>query len=128
MAEVIDSQAREDVGKLWGAFRELAVDYWGPNRDNGRRSEVLEMLTELQELRERLRHYLDVERESTCIGMVEFAKRDAFKAEIDTEVTEVKTAEINAGAVKSTGHGQVVGMIIVAVIQFGGLLVVALMK
>jgi len=128
MTEVIDSQAREDIGKLSGAFRELAVDYWGPNRDNGRRSEVLDILTELRELRERLRHYLDVERKSTCIGMTEFAKRDSFKAEIETEVTEVETAKINAGAVKSTGHGQVAGMIIVALIQFGGLLVVALLK
>jgi len=128
MGESVDSQAREDVGKLYFRFGELATDYWGPTKTNGKRSEIVAVVGELAELKIKLNHYIDAEREETCIGLKEFAKRDAFKAEIDTEVAEVKTAEINAGATKETGKGQVVGMIVVALIQFGGLLVVALAK
>jgi len=128
MGESVDSQAREDIGKLYFRFGELATDYWGPTKTNGKRSEIVGVVDELAKLKVRLNHYIDAEREETCIGLREFAKRDAFKAEIEEEVAEVKTAEINAGAVKETGQWQSIAMIVVAVIQFGGLLVVALAK
>jgi len=128
MGEIIDSQAREDIGKLYFRFGELATDYWGPTKTNGKRSEIVAVVGDLAELKIKLNHYIDAEREETCIGLKEFAKRDAFKAEIEEEVAEVKTAEINAGAVKETGQWQSIAMIVVAVIQFGGLLVVALAK
>jgi hypothetical protein len=38
--EHVDNEAREGIGKLWGAFRELASDYWGPNKTNGKRSMI----------------------------------------------------------------------------------------
>ena len=126
--ESIDSTAREDIGKLWGAFRELAIDYWGPNRDNGRRSEVLDMLTDLQDLRERLRHYLDVERTLTCVGLQEFKKRDAFKAEIQEEVTEVKVAEINAKSNRDVGKWKAWTDLVAQILTVGGVIFVAVMQ
>ncbi len=128
MAEVIDSQAREDVGKIWFRIGLIETVLWGIDKNNGIRSVTTDNAKKIQEITDRLQHYIDTKREETCIGLAEFAKRDAFKAEIEGEVTEVKTAEINAGATKATGNGQVVGMIVVALIQFGGLLVVALAK
>lgn len=36
--ECVDNEARDSISELKGAFRELASDYWGPNKTNGRRS------------------------------------------------------------------------------------------
>lgn len=36
--ECVDNEARDNIGHLWGAFRELAADYWGPDKSNGRRA------------------------------------------------------------------------------------------
>jgi len=122
MAEVIDSQAREDIGKLYFRFGELATDYWGPTKTNGKRSEIVAVVGELAELKIRLNHYIDAEREETCIGLKEFAKRDSFKAEIDTEVTEVEVAKINANAQRDVGKMQSRVTLIVQILTLIGVL------
>jgi len=128
MGEIIDSQAREDIGKLYFRFGELATDYWGPTKTNGKRSEIVAVVGELAELKIKLNHYIDAEREETCIGLREFAKRDAFKAEIDTEVTEVKVAEINANSHKETVKWQTVVSLINQGLILAGIIFVAVMQ
>ena len=122
MGEIIDSQAREDIGKLYFRFGELATDYWGPTKTNGKRSEIVGVVGELAELKIRLNHYIDAEREETCIGLKEFAKRDAFKAEIQEEVTEVKVAEINATAQTDVAKKQARVALVVQILTLIGVL------
>jgi hypothetical protein len=105
MGESIDVYAREQIGKLEAAHRELAADYWGPDRSNGRRSQVSEHEDRLDNLEERAAHYLDAERQETCLGLAEFALRDQETAGEDTQV---KVASISmkgvvlAAAIPST--------------------------
>ncbi len=124
--EVIDSQAREDIGKIWYRVGLVETVLWGVNKDNGIKSEVLANTKDIQRIRERLQHYIDAERKETCIGLMEFNKRDAFKAEIDEEVVEVQTAEINAKATRDVGKLQMWTSTIVSVFTLIGIIVVAL--
>lgn len=126
--EGIDTQAREDIGKLWYRLGELSTDYWGVNKDNGKRSELVQLKEEHGELKGRLLHYLDAEREQTCIGMKEFEKRDKFKSEINQEVTEVKTAEIDADAKKDVAKYQFLSNTVVQVLILAGVVFVAVFK
>ena len=104
MSEAVDP----NLAKLWTAHRELASVIWGDDvtRDNGLRSEVREHRERLDavELVTRnlitdLKHYLDKEREETCIGKALIEEHlEEHKQEVK-EDTEVKTAGINAKAI-----------------------------
>ena len=103
-----DLWAREQIGKLWGELRELASDYWGPNRDNGRRSTIKALEDKTGELDiaqrnllERLRHYLDAEREQSCLGLAELARREERLDEDERKEEAVDIAKIQAAATKA---------------------------
>jgi len=116
MTEGIDSQAREDVGKLRGSFRELAMDYWGPTKTNGRRSELAAVVSDVDDLKTRLAHYIDVEREKTCHGIAEIKRRDEIQSEKTEEESEVKIAKIEAGSKSWVQFLQLAGILAVALI------------
>jgi hypothetical protein len=104
MSEAVDPWAREQIGKIWSAHRELAADYWGPNRDNGRRSEIADNTRRIQvvegeqtALRGDLRHYLDAEREETCLGLKALAEHEQHHEADAKEETDVEVAKIQAG-------------------------------
>ena len=126
--EVIDSQAREDIGKIWYRVGLVETVLWGVNKDNGIKSEVLANTKDIQRIRERLQHYIDAERKETCIGLMEFNKRDAFKAEINEEVVEVKVAEINANAHKDVGKLQATVSVVKELLVLAGIIFIAVMQ
>ena len=107
MSEAVDP----NLAKLWTAHRELASVIWGDDvtRDNGLRSEVREHRERLDavELVTRnlitdLKHYLDKEREETCIGKTlieEHLKDHKIEAKEDEDVkTAVMTAKTTLSA------------------------------
>jgi len=126
--EVIDSQAREDVGKIWYRIGLIETVLWGVNKDNGLKSEVVKNTQQITDLLQTLRHYIDAEREETCIGLKELARRDAFKAEIEEEVTEVQVAKINAGAQQTQGKWQAWSAAIAQILTLAGIIFVAVFK
>lgn len=95
MAGSIDTWAREQIGKMGGDFRELASDYWGPDRRNGRRSEIVELRQRVEGLEDRAQHYLDAGRKGTCFGLAEFERRDEMETTKGEEVAGVKVAELS---------------------------------
>jgi len=122
MNEGIDSQAREDTSELGTRLTQLEMVVWGIDKNNGLRSVVAELVRKVTDLITRLNHYIDCEREETCHGLEEFARRDSFKAEIDTEVTEVEVAKINANVQRDVGKMQSRVTLIVQVLTLIGVL------
>lgn len=101
----VDLWAREQVGKLWSDLRALATDWWGPDKNNGRRSEMRAIADKLGELEisQRtlvgdLRHYLDTEREATCHGLKALAAYEASDRTTIDEEASVEVARIQAEA------------------------------
>ena len=50
MASVNDTEARDRIAKLYTEHRELAADYWGPDKTNGKRSVIVELCTRVDDL------------------------------------------------------------------------------
>lgn len=121
--------------KIRGLAGEIAGVVWGDmvKRDNGLRARTgsLELRCrqaeeELDDLRERLRHYLDAERRETCIGLAELARRESAKDQEEEEVTEVTVATIRAQVEAAASRRQTIGIIITATLNVAGLIAVAL--
>lgn len=120
--ERVDENTR-DIGKIWGSIRELAVECHGINGDNGIRGAVRELQAwrEIkdrtdQTLKEKLTHYMDVERRESCLGLAEFAARDDRAKKVEEEVVDVKVAKIEAGSKSWVQFLQLAGILIVALI------------
>lgn len=126
--EVIDSQARDGVHDVETRLTQVEMVLWGINKDNGLKSEVSSLSRKIYELLERLNHYRDYERQNTCHGLKEFAKRDEFAAEVQEEVTEVKTAEINAGATRDVGKWKAWTDLAAQILTVAGIIFVAVFK
>ena len=121
--------------KIRGLAGELAGVVWGDmvKRDNGLRARVIALEAYKEradeaddDLRERLRHYLDAERRETCIGLAELARREPAKDQEEEEVTEVTVATIQAQAEAAASRRQTRGIIITATLNALGLIAVAI--
>lgn len=124
----VDEQARAELSQLACRFGELAADYWGVNRNDGKRGELVQLLESHAELKTRLLHYLDAEREQTCLGLKEFEKRDKFKAEINKEVVELESAKVTAGATRDVAKYQMWSQTIIQMLVLIGVIFVAVFK
>jgi len=122
------SSEREELNDMGTRLTQLEMVVWGIDKQNGLRSVVAEQVRKLAELIARLNHYIDAEREATCVGMAEFAKRDAFKAEIQEEVSEVESAKINAKAQVDVGKIQAWTNTITQLLVLAGVVFVAVFK
>lgn len=125
MADVVDIWAREQIGKLWGSLRDATGVLWGDNvsRDNGLRSsvralEVGHAQTEkrINEMDDRIRHYIDVERENTCHGIAALEEHKADHAREIKEEVAVKVAKIEAGSKSWVQFLQLAGILATALI------------
>ena len=79
---IVDSTARERI-------QEMSLAFWGPNKDNGVRSQV-------KELTDWRNDYLQTDRVATCVGkaaLEDYAKHEASKI---AEETAIRVAKINA--------------------------------
>lgn len=114
--ELLEGEHREDHD----ALAAVQIVLMGPNRDNGLRSEV-------KELKERFYKYIDGRR-ATCIGLEECAKIWVELASREEEDSNVKVAEIQAGAAttgtKILAFVQVLGPIL----TFAGVIFLAFIK
>ena len=124
------------IAKIWTAHRELATVLWGDDktRDNGIRSRVeslessqTESAKDRAELRESLRHYLDVERRDTCHGILALAEHEKEYFQKVEDSTNLKIAKIQAGAqtkgAKITGLSSIVIQLIIAAGVFYSILI-----
>jgi len=116
MTECTDSKARADIGKIQVWLGELAMDYWGPTKTNGRRSELAAVVGDVDDLKTRLAHYIDIDREKTCHGIAEIKRRDEIQSEKTEEESEVKIAKIEAGSKSWVQFLQLAGILAVALI------------
>jgi CHASE3 domain sensor protein len=128
MEENVDTFARQEIGRLWVELRSLEVDYWGPDKTNGERSEVRQHNERLDKLEFDFQHYVDARREETCLGIKALAQHIEEESAQNEEETAVKVAGIQAGATKGaaswTGIATIVGQILTLV----GILFVALRR
>lgn len=97
-------EVKDRIAKLWSAHRELAVVVHGANKDNGLRADVraLEEWRAKQnewdnEMEDRLRHYIDVERGETCYGIAALEEHKGEHAKAKNEEVAVKVAKIQTG-------------------------------
>jgi len=124
------------IAKMWTAHRELSTVVWGDNttRDNGLRSRVdalesfsKESTKDRGELRESLRHYLDVERRDTCHGILALAEHEKEYFQKVEDSTNLKIAKIQAGAqtkgAKITAASSIIMQLIIAAGVFYSILI-----
>ena len=109
--KLIDISAR--LAEVHAEFRELAVDYWGINKDNGKRSEIVALVEDHYKTKNLMKDYL-AKRAETCLGL------QAIK-ELQREDAELKVAKVNGSMqIKAMLIGQaltLIGIIITAVIK-----------
>lgn len=104
------------VSKLWGAFRELATDYWGPNKDNGKRSLVLEHEQRLDALEAACKHFVDAERVKTCPIKPMLDEHKNEHGEVKEDEKEMRKTKENNRTLIIQQYIQIAGIIIVALI------------
>jgi hypothetical protein len=109
VAELAEAQAEAHA-----EFRELAVDYWGINKDNGKRSEIAAIIHRQTVFEDKCREYLYKDRAITCPHSKTIEK-------LTKEDREVKTEKIKANAqVTATLIGQVftlIGIVALAMLK-----------
>lgn len=112
MAEIIDTEARDRIAKLWTEIREHAADYWGPDKTNGKRSEVVDIGKRLDHLEGKIKHYEDT-KEQSCLGLAAFRE---YLKEKEQEAVEMRVEKIKAKTLMNVQYLQLVGIIVVAII------------
>jgi hypothetical protein len=112
MAEVIDSEARDRIAKLYTEHRELAADYWGPDKSNGKRSIVVDLCDRVDTLEGHVDRRTQT-RAQECLGL------KAIKDYIETNKKEITMLQIERVKGKHLMHAQwvqIIGIIMVALI------------
>ena len=111
--ECVDSEARDRIAKIWTEIREHATDYWGPDKQNGKRSEVVDLGDRVDAIEEKITHYEDT-KEQSCIGLAALNKYLSVRKQ---DETQIKVEKIKALFLMFTQLLQIAGLIIVAIIS-----------
>jgi len=112
MAAVADNEARDRIAKLYTEHRELAADYWGPDKNNGKRSAIADLCIRIGGLESKAKHFEDT-REASCLGL------SAFRAYLRTkgeEETEMMIEKAKGKTLIQIQWVQLLGIILVALI------------
>jgi len=112
MTECVDSEARDRIAKLYTEVRQHSVDYWGPDKANGKRSEVIGLGERMTVVENKIKHCEDT-RESTCLGLA--ALRD-YIAGLKQEDVDMAVERTKSKTLMQIQWIQVAGLIIVALI------------
>lgn len=112
MPECIDVEARDRIAKLYTEVRQHSMDYWGPDKTNGKRSEIDDLTGRVDAIETSLTHHLDT-RESTCVGLE--ALRE-YRKSLDEEEVDVRVAKINRGGGLAMQWVQLLAIVVVALI------------
>jgi len=95
-------------------FRELAVDYWGINKDNGKRSEIQALIHSQKILEDKCRDFLYKDRSETCPYADVIHK-------LSKEDGEMKIAKLN-------GSTQITALLIGQTLTLIGIIITAVIK
>lgn len=112
MPECVDSEARDRIAKLYTEVRQHSVDYWGPDKANGKRSEVIGLGERMALMESKIKHYEDT-RESTCLGLAAFREYIAGLKQEDIDMTIERAKSKTLMRVQWV---QVAGIVLVALI------------
>ena len=107
-----DHDVRQRVTELEVAFQQHATDWWGPDKQNGKRSELVSTQARLGKLESDWTHFQDT-RETSCLGL------KAFNGYLDThakEASEVLIEREKGKQLMTVQWIQVLGLVIVALI------------
>lgn len=108
----VDLKAREDLAKLWTEVRQHSTDWWGPDKQNGKRSELVEVTTRISKLEVDWKHFQDT-RESSCIGVR--ALREYLDGR-EAEDAEMRIEQVKGKTLMAIQWVQVLGLVVVALI------------
>ena len=112
MTEAVDTEARDRIAKLYTEHRELAADYWGPHKSNGRRSMVTDIdcrLVEIEQTVERLNNT----RAQDCLGMAALNK---YLDAVNKEDMNMQLEKIKGKTLMKVQWLQLAGIVLVALI------------
>jgi len=112
MPECVDSEARDRIAKIWTELREHSMDYWGPDKQNGLRSEVVGMSTRMSNVEGKIKHYEDT-KEISCYGLQAIREYIAGRKE---EEAEMRIEQVKGKTLIRMQWLQLVGMLAVALI------------
>jgi hypothetical protein len=112
MPECIDEEARDRIAKLWTEVRAHAMDYWGPDKTNGKRSEVVSLSDRVTNLEKEVTGYID-RRESTCYGL---AALDEYLKDQGKSKEEIEVEKSRAELLMRIQWLQFAGLVVVALI------------
>jgi glycine cleavage system aminomethyltransferase T len=139
MSDTIDSFSREQIAKLWTrlgtSVAELRALLIGVDGQNGLRSEIRNAVARIEALENsndsleaRIQHYMDKEREETCLGLKALAKYENACAEEAEEDTKVEIAKIGAKGQVAAGAWQGVAIMVGQVLTLAGVILVVVLK
>jgi len=106
-----NDEISERLSECHAEFRELAVDYWGINKDNGKRAEIIALVEDLYKTKNLMKDYV-AKRAETCYGLKALEK-------LEKENSDMKIAKIN-------GNYQVTATLIAQLLTLAGVVLVAL--
>ncbi len=104
----------EALAEAHAEFRELAVDYWGINKDNGKRSEIQAMIHRQTIFEDKCRDFLYKDRSETCPYADVIHK-------LSKEDGEMKIAKLN-------GSTQITALLIGQTLTLIGIVISAVLK
>jgi len=112
MPECVDSEARDRIAKIWTELREHSMDYWGPDKTNGMRSEVIDIGARLGDVEKKIKHFEDT-KESSCYGLKAIKEYIESKQE---EEAEMRIEQVKGKTLMRMQWLQLVGTLAVALI------------
>lgn len=108
----IDQEARDRIAKLQALFEQHSTDWWGPDKTNGKRSELVDVTKRLDDLETDWKHFNDT-RESSCIGLKAL---NTYLATVKKEEGDMIVEREKGKQLMLVQWIQVVGLIVVALI------------
>jgi len=112
LEDCVDSEARDRIAKIWTELREHSTDYWGPDKQNGKRSEIVSMSTRMSDVEKKIKHYEDT-RESSCLGI---AALDEYLEGRKEEESDMRIEQAKGRTLMRMQWLQLLGMLAVALI------------
>jgi len=112
MNECIDKDARDRIAKLWTEVTSHAMDWWGPDKTNGKRSEVVELVERVDEIEKTVTSCMEM-RKSTCHGA---AALDEYLESVGKSKEELEVEKERAKSLMRIQWLQFAGLVVVALI------------
>jgi len=110
--DCVDSEARDRIAKIWTELREHSTDYWGPDKTNGKRSEIVDLSDRVGTLEKSFKHFEDT-KVTNCLGLKAL---EEYVSTVDEEALTMRIAKINSKGLVLVQWIQVAGIVFVALL------------